>query len=303
MAGRSSPSSSSSPTLSPSAAPWFPSSPSLRQEGPALHYYVDPAEVERERRGILAYHGEMALASSTAVCVHFDVEASGQDLDKHGAVQMAAVASRLTYVRVGEHRRFLYYEEPSTFSVDLNLPEGCGWDEGCVRDFWEGSRATPAMRQLREKVMAGLGDSPKEAVPRLQHWLDALPSTVAEGREQAVSFWMDTSIFDRSFISVYLQRYGGKTPNYPLHLYYGGRFRDVVNSASVARGFAGLPALSWSANREADCRAYLRIPPDLKAPTRADHSAINDARHAAQQYAIHEACMQGMHIRFALPPP
>lgn len=226
--------------------------------------------------------GSDAIADGTSVLViAFDVETIGACMTKNAMPEIGAAAALMSKPEA----------LVSTFEGHMKIPEGCGFEERCEREFWDVHKKDAKHRVLSCET------EPEVVMRAFVDWVHATATrTFGAGVDyrDRVRFVSDAAYFDAGWVSLYLTKYAG---HHPLHLFFSTnaatKFSPVIDTNAFYRGVARVtpedelaikrgPA-GWFSADTAVWKALV-IPESEKPDTQHDHRAVNDATNILQRY-------------------
>ncbi len=218
---------------------------------------------------------------SGVIGIGFDVETIGGCMTKNAMTEFGAVAIA---IEDRDKRRVL-----ARFEGHMRIPEGCGFEEKCEKEFWDVHKV-----QEKSQVLACRQD-PADVMRAFVAWVFKIRDTYAGGEARRVRFITDAAYFDAGWMSHYLTKYADHEP---MHTFFSdatkSRFKPVLDTNAFFRGvanvglhneFAEEMLNSYFSARKA-ARLALSIPDDEKPYTEHDHRAVNDAQNIIEEYLI-----------------
>lgn len=237
--------------------------------GPSLHEATVRAEEEEEAKKRKEVEEEY-----NPVWCSIDIERTGNSLKTNGMIQIGAT------IMESKTRR-----ELASFKVQLNIPEGKGWEERCVTEFWDKHLE---LQPFKQSVDNKEGVEPEIAMTQFKGFVEEGFRKYARGDLKRWTFVTDI-YNDASWIDLYLAEYLNDHP--PLHSFFG-KFKDLIQTDSYAYGRSGIKyeeaieiaeKEGWF-SREKSCIKRRKI--TEKPSASHTHDALDDARYIAQMHDI-----------------
>ena len=233
-------------------------------------------------------------ASNSQILIAFDVECTGYDLMKHAMVELGAVVypfSSFLYNRIKLEKEF--FDEPlDRFDEIMNIPEDRGWEEKCVKEFWDNPKR-PEYKQLKAKMdmINSCPNSPEKIMLNFVQWVKNVVHLYADDDSSRIRFISDNAAYDATWISVYLCQYAHY---FPLTVFFDNKFQAVIDTSSFHQGISRIDhnreklikIKSGHYSEDRLCRKILNIPENIAPKILHDHHAVNDADEIAQQHMI-----------------
>jgi hypothetical protein len=228
-------------------------------------------------------HTGYKLGFNDVIGICLDIETIGSCMTKNAMSELGAFA-----IRVGECDEKMML---GTFEGHMKIPEGCGFEERCEREFWDVHKVDEKKRVL------ACQSEPTDVMRAFVDWVHAVRNRYV-GSDSAirVRFFTDASYFDAGWVSLYLTKYADY---HPLHLFFSSHektlFSPVLDTNAFYRGIMrATPSDELAAERGPDgwfsvdkaVRKALSIPDDEKPGTKHDHRAVNDATNIMMKYNI-----------------
>lgn len=221
------------------------------------------------------------VGNDDVIVVSFDIETIGQYMDKNAMVELGAVA----FVGDGQEMRVI-----GTFEGHLAIPEGCGFEGRCEKEFWDVHKA--GEKQLVQDCTI----PPEITMLAFRSWVHELHKRCIPNEtrpERRIRFASDAVYFDAAWVSYYLSKFA----DHPvLHQFFSteekGSFMPVLDTNSYNRGIAKatleqeLKAMrgptGWFSSDSAMLDALGLA--TCKPPVSHDHRAVNDAHAIGWKY-------------------
>lgn len=179
-----------------------------------------------------------------------DIETSGCSFKQHGIVS------------VGASLQDQNSNELDSFQMNLALPEGCRYEERCVKEFWSENK------EIHDFVQQN-AITPKEAMHKFCAFL-----TEVETRFPELIVLSDNPSFDIAWLNLYLDEYTDRLPlNYAENMTY----RIIWDTYSMQKVLLC---------QRGDFESSWELPEKLgfKSKWPADHNPLNDARTIADYF-------------------
>lgn len=221
--------------------------------------------------------------------IAFDVETTGGCMTVNAMTEVGAVAMA---VEDYEQRRVL-----ARFEGHMKIPEGCGFEERCEKEFWDVHKVEGKQRAL------GCQKEPQDVMRAFVDWVSEVRVRYAGGEARRVRFLSDAVYFDAAWMSHYLTKYAS---HYPMHTFFSepskSRFKPVIDTNAFFRGVANVdlsgelavelgPEGRFSSSKAA--RSALSIPEGEKPDVEHDHRAVHDAESIMKEYLIVTRYLRG----------
>ncbi len=214
------------------------------------------------------------------VVITFDVETIGDSMTKNAMVEVGCTAAPLS----GNEPRIL-----ARFEGHMKIPEGCGFEERCEREFWDAQKPGEKQRVLTCQT------EPEDVMRGFVMWVDNLRKSFGLDARR-VRFATNAPYFDAAWMSYYLNKYADHNS---LHTFFSEpgkpRFKPVLGTNDFFRGVARktlndelsieLGPDGWFSADEA-VREALSIPIHDKPDVEHDHRAVHDAENILKKYLI-----------------
>lgn len=178
-------------------------------------------------------------------------------------------------------------EQLDKLLVLFQQPEDRGWDEKCRNEFWlKQKHLYPELHRLEEGLT---GYSIQKGMNKVMKWLNSMKNTYTDNDPRRITFVTNTALADPKWFGYYLHRAG--LPS--LDVFWGGRFKDAIQTSSYALGAAGLDAVDYCKgenghlSEDKALRKALNIPEDEQPKVPGDHNPMNDACHIVEEHLIH----------------
>ncbi len=225
--------------------------------------------------------GPKDYSPSGVIGIGFDVETTGGCMTKNAMTEFGAVAIAIEDC---DKRRVL-----ARFEGHMMIPEGCGFEEKCEKEFWN-------VHKVQEKIQVlACRQDPADVMRAFVAWVFKIRDTYAGGEARRVRFITDAAYFDAAWMSHYLTKYADHDP---MHTFFSdatkSRFKPVIDTNAFFRGVANI-GLRLEFDEELlysrfSCgkavRLALSVPDDEKPDTPHDHRAVNDAQNIIEEYLI-----------------
>ena len=219
---------------------------------------------------------------SGVIGIAFDIETIGGCMTKNARSELGAVA-----IAIEDHdkKRVL-----TSFEGHMKIPEGCGFEERCEKEFWDVHKP-----QEKANVLA-CQTEPQDVIRAFVNWVYWIRDKYGGGEARNVRFLTDAAYFDAGWMSYYLTKYAD---HHPMHTFFSepekSRFKPVIDTNAFFRGLAraGLseelkvelgPDGWFSADKA--MREALDVADDDKPDVEHDHRAVHDAESILKKYLI-----------------
>lgn len=245
--------------------------------------------------------------SDDPILIAFDVECTGSDFMKHAMVELGAAAYRYERhpvpiedrsvanpnFRPDKHARKIRmpFKPIGVFETIMHVPDGRGWDERCVREFWDNpDRSEHEQLKAKKKKIETSRISPEDGMKFFVTWVEQVV-TKTGGDPSRIRFISDNAAYDAAWVGLYLCQYAN---HLPLTVFFDDKFQAIIDTSSYHQGLSRLDhvmerkikAAKGHYSEDRECRKVLSVPDDFVTNATHDHNAMHDAQEIAEQHLI-----------------